>query len=102
MLKTSFEGIEQSAGYRARRPVRQSIAMIIQSKAVAVNSTPWKELSAHIDGSTLVLKNTGKHVTRLSPQIKLLPSTEIVTIENDILMPGKEKYIAIKSKPTSL
>lgn len=102
MLKTSFEGVGQSADNSARMPVRQSIAMIIQPKAVAVNSTPWKELSAHIDGSTLVLKNTGKHVIRLSPQLELLPSNEIITIENYFLMSGEEKRIAIKSKPVSM
>ncbi|HGF6561153.1 TPA: fimbria/pilus chaperone family protein [Providencia alcalifaciens] len=102
MLKTSFEGVGQSADNSARMPVRQSIAMIIQPAAVAVDATPWKGLSAHVDGSHLVLKNTSKHVVRLSPQLELLPNNETVTIENYFLMAGEEKRIAIKSKPTSL
>ncbi|MBC5791439.1 fimbria/pilus chaperone family protein [Providencia sp. JUb39] len=102
MLKASFEGVGQSTENSARMPVRQSIAMIVQPAAVAVDATPWKGLSAHVDGSHLVLKNTSKHVVRLSPQLELLPNNETVTIENYFLIAGEEKRIAIKSKPTSL
>ncbi|VEA61148.1 putative fimbrial chaperone protein [Serratia plymuthica] len=102
MLKASFEGVGQAVDNSARMPVRQSIGLIVQPKAVAVSKTPWDDLSLTMVGDNLVVKNTGLHVVRLAPQLMLLPSKRNVPLDNYYLMSGEEKKIKVDGKPTAV
>ncbi|HHQ6549200.1 TPA: fimbria/pilus chaperone family protein [Serratia fonticola] len=102
MLKASFEGVGQAVDNSARIPVRQSIGLIVQPKAVAVSKTPWEDLQLTQTGTTLVVKNNGLHVVRLAPQLTLLPSKQIVPLENYYLMAGEEKKLTVSGKVTSV
>ncbi|WP_411754903.1 fimbria/pilus chaperone family protein [Serratia sp. (in: enterobacteria)] len=102
MLKASFEGVGQAVDNSARIPVRQSIGLIIQPKAVAVSKTPWEDLQLSQVGTTLVVKNNGLHVMRLAPQLTLLPSKQVVLLENYYLMSGEEKKVTVSGKVTSV
>ncbi|CAI1517138.1 TPA: fimbria/pilus chaperone family protein [Serratia fonticola] len=102
MLKASFEGVGQAVDNSARIPVRQSIGLIVQPKAVAVSKTPWEDLQLIQTGTTLMVKNTGLHVVRLSPQLTLLPSKQIAALDNYYLMAGEEKKLTVSGKITSV
>lgn len=102
MLKASFEGIGQAVDNSARMPIRQSIGLILQPKAVAVSKTPWDDLSLTLRGDTLVVKNAGLHVVRLAPQLTLLPGKQRVPLANYYLMAGEEKQVKVTGKPTSV
>lgn len=102
MLKASFEGVGQAVDNSARIPVRQSIGLIIQPKAVAVSKTPWDDLQLSQVGTTLVVKNNGLHVVRLAPQLILLPSKQVVPLDNYYLMSGEEKKVTVSGKVTSV
>ncbi|MGQ5793273.1 fimbria/pilus chaperone family protein [Serratia sp. IR-2025] len=102
MLKASFEGIGQAKENAARMPIKQSIGMILQPIAVAVSKTPWDDLSLKMAGQTLVINNTGKHVVRLSPDLMLAPANEVVSLENYYVMPGEERRLEVKSRPTTV
>lgn len=102
MLKASFEGVGQAVDNSARIPVRQSIGLIIQPKAVAVSKTPWDDLQLSQVGTTLVVKNSGLHVMRLAPQLTLMPSQQVVLLENYYLMSGEEKKVTVSGKVTSV
>ncbi|WP_431224741.1 fimbria/pilus chaperone family protein [Serratia sp. L9] len=102
MLKASFEGVGQAVDNSARIPVRQSIGLIVQPKAVAVSQSPWEDLRFSQVGTTLVVKNSGLHVVRLAPQLTLLPSKKNVQLENYYLMSGEEKKVDVVGKVTSV
>ncbi|BEM64670.1 fimbrial protein [Serratia marcescens] len=102
MLKASFEGVGQAVDNSARIPVRQSIGLIIQPKAVAVSKTPWDDLRITRSGDTLEIKNTGLHVIRLAPQLTLLPGKKIVTLNNYYLMSGEEKTVKVNGVVSSV
>ncbi|ERK08930.1 fimbria/pilus chaperone family protein [Serratia fonticola] len=102
MLKASFEGVGQAVDNSARIPVRQSIGLIVQPKAVAVSKTPWEDLQLSQVGNTLVVKNSGLHVIRLAPQLTLQPSKQVVLLENYYLMAGEEKQVTVSGKVTSV
>ncbi|BEM85473.1 fimbrial protein (plasmid) [Serratia marcescens] len=102
MLKASFEGIGQAKDNSARIPIRQSIGLIVQPKAVAVSKTPWDDLTLTMSGDHLVIKNAGLHVVRLAPQLQLLPSGKMVPLENYYLMAGEEKQLKVEGMPASV
>lgn len=102
LLKASFEGGGQAVDNSARIPVRQSIGLIVQPKAVAVSKTPWDDLQLSQVGTTLVVKNNGLHVMRLAPQLTLLPTRQVVLLENYYLMSGEEKKVTVSGKVTSV
>lgn len=102
MLKASFEGIGQAVDNSARMPVRQSVGLIIQPRAVAVSKAPWEDLHLTIKEGYLVIKNEGPHVVRLAPQLVLLPSKINASLDNYFLMAGEEVKVGVKGKPTAV
>ncbi len=86
----------------ARMPVRQSIGLILQPKAVAVSKTPWDDLRLSAGAGRLTLTNGGLHVVRLAPQLTLQPSGKVVTLENYYLMAGETQTLAVEGQPTSV
>ncbi|EPN2807052.1 fimbria/pilus chaperone family protein [Serratia marcescens] len=102
MLKASFEGVGQAKDNTARIPIRQSIGLIIQPKAVSVSKTPWDDLSLSMDGDHLVMKNTGLHVIRLAPQLELQPTQKVIPLETYYLMSGEERKVKVSGKPTAV
>ncbi|PHI47403.1 fimbrial protein [Serratia marcescens] len=102
MLKASFEGIGQAVDNSTRMPVRQSIGLILQPKAVAVSKTPWDDLRLSAGAGRLTLTNGGLHVVRLAPQLTLQPSGKVVTLENYYLMAGETQTLAVEGQPTSV
>ncbi|AHK19583.1 fimbrial protein [Yersinia similis] len=102
LLKASFEGVEQIPGNAAVMPIRQEVGFLIQPRAVPQIRMPWQTLVFSASGNNLVIKNPGKHVVRLGPQIILVPSNEVVALGNPYIMPETSKLFPIKSSPTSV
>ena len=102
LLKASFEGVEQVPGNAAVMPIRQEIGFLIQPSAVPQIRMPWQTLVFSISGNNLVIKNPGKHVVRLGPQIILVPSKEVVALGNPSIMPESSKLFPITSSPTAV
>ncbi|HGH0375346.1 TPA: fimbria/pilus chaperone family protein [Yersinia enterocolitica] len=102
LLKAAFEGVEQVSGNATVMPIRQEIGFLIQPSAVPQIKNPWEELVFSASGNNLTIKNPGKHVVRLGPQVVLVPSNEVVPLGNPYIMPGTSKQFSIKSSPTSV
>ncbi|AHM74121.1 fimbria/pilus chaperone family protein [Yersinia hibernica] len=102
LLKAAFEGVEQVPGNATVMPIRQEIGFLIQPNAVPQIKNPWEELVFSASGNNLTIKNPGKHVVRLGPQVVLVPSNEVVPLGNPYIMPGTSKQFPIKSSPTSV
>lgn len=101
LLKASFEGVEQVPGNATVMPIRQEIGFLIQSNAVPQIKTPWQELAFSTADNNLIIKNPGKHVVRLGPQVILVPGNEVVPLGSHYILPGTTKQFAIKSSPIS-
>ncbi|CAI1062954.1 putative fimbrial chaperone protein [Serratia marcescens] len=102
MLKASFEGIGQAVDNSARMPVRQSIGLILQPKAVAVSKTPWDDLRLSVTDGRLKITNGGLHVVRLAPQLTLQPSGKVAALKNYYLMAGETQTLGVEGQPTSV
>ncbi|CNG40879.1 putative periplasmic chaperone protein [Yersinia frederiksenii] len=102
LLKAAFEGVEQVPGNSTVMPIRQEIGFLIQPSSVPQIKSPWEELALSVSGNNLTIKNPGKHVVRLGPQVILVPSGEVVALGNPYIMPGTSKQFTIKSSPTSV
>lgn len=102
LLKASFEGVTQTKDNSAKMPVRQEIGFLIVPASVAQSKTPWKDLQLHMEGKTLVISNPGKHVIRLAPQLRAMPSKQLISLDKYYLMPGDIKRLSVSNKPTSV
>lgn len=83
-------------------PIRQEVGFLIQPSAVPQIRMPWQTLVFSISGNNLVIKNPGKHVVRLGPQIILVPSNEVVALGNPYIMSETSKLFPITSSPLPL
>ncbi|CNE87167.1 putative periplasmic chaperone protein [Yersinia rohdei] len=102
LLKAAFEGVEQVQGNSTVMPIRQEIGFLIQPSAVPQIKNPWEELVFTASGNKLTIKNPGKHVVRLGPQVFLVPNNEVVPLGNAYIMPGTTKEFSINTQPTSV
>lgn len=102
MLKASFEGIMQVVENSAQMPIRQSVSLIIQPAAVAMTATPWSDLKITRDRQALVLSNTGKHVIRFAPQLKLNPDGGFLPLDSLYLMAGEARRVPVNGSPVSI
>lgn len=102
LLKAAFEGVEQVPGNATVMPIRQEIGFLIQPSSVPQIKNPWEELVLSTSGNNLIIKNPGKHVVRLGPQVILAPGNEVVPLGSPYIMPGTTRQFAIKSSPTSV
>lgn len=97
MLRASFEGVVQQGGSGMRMPVRQQIGFIVQPREVPVEPAPWKDLLLEVQGNELVLRNPGRHVVRLGPDLKLDGGAEVEPLDHPYLMPGQTVRRALKA-----
>jgi fimbrial chaperone protein len=101
MLKASFEGVTQRAQTGTRMPVRQQIGFILQPKALTPTPEPWNGLVAKVDGNQLTLNNPSKHVVRMGPVVKLLPSGKELSLSNAYVLPGQSVSVTDDSVETA-
>ncbi len=97
MLRASFEGVVQQGGSGMRMPVRQQIGFIVQPRGVPVELAPWKDLELEVEGHELVLRNPGRHVVRLGPDLSLDNGAEVQPLDHPYLMPGQAVRRALKA-----
>lgn len=89
LIKASFESIGQAPDSQVKMPLRQEIGFLIHPKSVPVVPEPWADLRWHVEGNELVIANSGKHVVRLAPQVKLIPSLDVVPTAQFYIRPGE-------------
>lgn len=100
MLRAAFEGITpQAENGQLSMPVRQEIGLLIQPAAVPRSSAPWRDLSLSIANGELVLSNPGRHVVRLSRNLRLQPGNAPVQLEHAWLMSGEVRRVPIAQPP---
>ncbi|WP_447873186.1 fimbria/pilus chaperone family protein [Serratia fonticola] len=102
LLRASFEGVVQSVDNSARIPVRQSIGFLIQPTSVSASKTPWESLDIRLEGSKLVVSNTGRHVVRLAPMLTLLPSRKTISLKEQYFLVGDIYKFDVGSGDNSL
>lgn len=98
ILKVSFQGVGAAKTNVARMPIRQDIAMLITPKGISINNSPWNELRVSQKGDQLTLKNMGKQVVRLVPNIITMPNNESYNLEQYFIRPNESKSITVKNK----
>lgn len=102
LLKVSFEGVAEKAQNSASMPVRQSIGFLLQPASLPVVKKPWEALTLKKQGGQLWVTNPSKHVVRLAPQMKMIPSGEIVSFGKFYIMSGETLKLDIKSQPEAV
>lgn len=104
MLRAAFEGITPQAGKgQLSMPVRQEIGFLIQPAAFPRSSAPWRDLNLSIDNGELVLSNPGRHVVRLSRNLRLQPGNVPVHLEHAWLMSGEVRRVPVApSQPQAI
>ncbi|HEL3785425.1 TPA: fimbria/pilus periplasmic chaperone [Stenotrophomonas maltophilia] len=95
MLRASFEGVTQKSERGMRMPIRQQIGFILQPRAVAVAARPWQDLRFSIDGDQLTVRNSGPHVVRIGPELRLQPSAALGVLPHPYLMPGETRVLTL-------
>ncbi|MFJ3264873.1 fimbria/pilus chaperone family protein [Serratia liquefaciens] len=102
LLRASFEGIVQASESSARMPVRQNVGLIIQPASVAANKTPWETLDVKIEGSKLLIVNSGKHVVRLAQALTVKPSGKVVSLTSPYILVGEKLAFDVGTNVTSV
>lgn len=97
LLRASFEGISQKAERGMRMPIRQQIGFIVQPKHVAAETQPWQDLRFAVEGTTLKVQNSGKHVIRIGPALTLQPSGAVATLPRPYLMAGESIDLPVEA-----
>lgn len=97
LLRASFEGVSQKAERGMRMPIRQQIGFIVQPKTVAADVRPWQDLRFAVDGTTLKVHNSGRHVIRIGPALTLQPSGAVATLPHPYLMAGESIDLPVES-----
>lgn len=98
ILRVSFQGIGAAKSDAMKMPIRQDIAMLVIPEGMMISQTPWKSLSVKQHNNKLTIKNTGKQVIRLSPNIITLPDNKIYDLEQFYLRPDESKTLLVSGK----
>ncbi|WP_176091188.1 fimbria/pilus chaperone family protein [Burkholderia ambifaria] len=99
LLKASFEGIAQQGKGSMVMPIRQEIGFIVQPSSVPHTKTPWQSLKLVADGKQLTVSNPSPHVVRLVPELTVMPSGKVATLDHPYLMPGESHTLDIEGSP---
>ncbi|MFI8416703.1 fimbria/pilus chaperone family protein [Serratia sp. NPDC078593] len=92
-----FEGVTERTtdNSQVSVSVRQDLPVIIVPKGLAAKRDMWRDLKWSVSANNLKVANTGRHVVRLTPQVKLQPSGIPLSLSKSYLLPGETLSVAI-------
>jgi|GEM_PF-72818 len=95
--RVHFEGVaEQTAsGSQISVTVRHDLPVIIVPKKLTAQRKMWNDLNWSVNGETLKVTNTGKHVVRLRPQLRLLPVGTALSLSKSYILPGETLTVIV-------
>lgn len=93
-----FEGVTEQTTDNSQVSVsiRQDLPVIIVPKGLSTNREMWSELKWSVDSNGLKVSNTGRHVVRLAPQIKLLPAGNTLSLRKSYILPGETLRVSTR------
>jgi P pilus assembly chaperone PapD len=107
LKRAIFEGMPQGrpateAGHaRVGVTVRQNLPVIIHPKGLALNRTPWTQLSWSQHGATLQVRNDSPYVVRLAQELRLLPGDGKAMLPRTYVLPGETLRMPATGGPAS-
>ncbi|MGF6192702.1 fimbria/pilus chaperone family protein [Serratia sp. 2723] len=86
-----FEGVTErtSDNSQVSVSVRQDLPVIIVPKGLSAKRDMWTDLDWSVSASSLKVTNTGRHVVRLTPQVKLQPAGNVLPLSKSYILPGE-------------
>ncbi|WP_191490284.1 fimbria/pilus chaperone family protein [Pseudomonas sp. FEN] len=101
LKRVTFEGIPQrkaGSGATVGISLRQNLPLILHPRGLARHPAPWKELTWHLEGNRLMVRNDSPYVVRLSPELVLNPHKASVMLSRGYVLPGEA--LAIETDAT--
>jgi len=95
LKRAVFEGMPQgraavAAGHaRVGVTVRQNLPVIVHPKGLALNRTPWTDLTWTLQDGQLQVRNDTPYVVRLAQELLLLPGDGKAMLPRTYVLPGE-------------
>lgn len=91
-----FEGVTEhtSDNSQVSVSVRQDLPVIIVPKGLNARRNMWTDLAWSVSANRLQVTNTGQHVVRLTPQVKLKPAGGVLSLSKSYILPGETLVVA--------
>lgn len=86
-----FEGVTERTtdNSQVSVSVRQDLPVIIVPKGLSAKRDMWTDLDWSVSANSLKVTNTGRHVVRLTPQVKLQPAGNVLSLNKSYILPGE-------------
>jgi P pilus assembly chaperone PapD len=86
-----FEGVTERTtdNSQVSVSVRQDLPVIIVPKGLGAKRDMWTDLGWSVSANSLKVTNTGRHVVRLTPQVKLQPAGSVLSLNKSYILPGE-------------
>lgn len=107
LKRAIFEGMPQGraateAGHaRVGVTVRQNLPVIVHPKGLAINRTPWTDLTWTLRDGTLQVRNDTPYVVRLAQELRLLPGDGQATLPRTYVLPGETLNVPATGGPAT-
>ena len=107
LKRAIFEGMPQGraateAGHaRVGVTVRQNLPVIVHPKGLAINRTPWTDLTWTLRNGTLQVRNNTPYVVRLAQELRLLPGDGQATLPRTYVLPGETLNVPATGGPAT-
>jgi P pilus assembly chaperone PapD len=91
-----FEGVTERTtdNSQVSVSVRQDLPVIIIPKGLSAKRDMWTDLDWSVSANSLKVTNTGRHVVRLTPQVKLQPAGNVLSLNKSYILPGETLMVA--------
>lgn len=86
-----FEGVTERTtdNSQVSVSVRQDLPVIIVPKGLSAKRDMWTDLGWSVSANSLKVTNMGRHVVRLTPQVKLQPAGSVLSLNKSYILPGE-------------
>lgn len=107
LKRAIFEGMPQGraateAGHaRVGVTVRQNLPVIVHPKGLALNRTPWTDLTWSLRDGMLQVRNDTPYVVRLAQELRLLPGDGKAMLPRTYVLPGEALSVQASGGPAS-
>nr|WP_256595611.1 fimbria/pilus chaperone family protein [Pseudomonas sp. LG1E9] len=107
LKRAIFEGMPQGraatqAGHaRVGVTVRQNLPVIVHPKGLALNRTPWTDLTWSLRDGMLQVRNDTPYVVRLAQELRLLPGDGKAMLPRTYVLPGEALSVPASGGPAS-
>ncbi len=96
-----FEGVTERTtdNSQVSVSVRQDLPVIIVPKGLSAKRDMWSDLDWSVSANRLKVTNTGRHVVRLTPQVKLQPAGNMLSLNKSYILPGETLVVTAPASP---